>query len=473
MKSSRSEQRVESEKNELNFSFFSIFEFSMLPSSSSALAAAASLALRRASSAAAGVSSGREIASALADLLPASRAALGGTRKSVRRSISTSSSTSSSTTSPNPSPPLPPSAREDFAYCADLVRKRDPENYLWVSELPREQRAVALALRAFNVETATAADAASAHSRKAGVPTSFSSSSSSSAADHQAALASARLQWWKEAVAEAVSGKNALPNHPVARALAAVAASGAVSPRSLSARLARVAAARADDATQKGPPGTMKDLEAYGEATAAQLLYLQLEAATAGTKDGSKNASGSGSGSGSGSSADADRAASHLGRAAAISSLLRGLRSHAENRRCYLPVSELERAGTSARELFEAVEGASRARAAAGGSGFDFPDPLREATRAVASAAMAHLTAARGLAGRLPKGAAPCLLQSVSVARHLALLEENDFDPLAAEAAVSSSSSAGEAGSAAAAAAARHRAALAVETRWRRWRGTF
>jgi NADH dehydrogenase [ubiquinone] 1 alpha subcomplex assembly factor 6 len=432
-------------------------------SSSSALAATASLALalRRASGAAAGVSNGSEIASALAgSLLPA--AARGGwpPKSSLTLSPSFSSRSTSSAASHAP-PPLPPSARADFAYCADLVRKSDPENYLWAMELPKgPQRAVALALRAFNVETATAADAASAHSRKEGVPS--SSNSSFSSADHQAALASARLLWWKEAAAEAAASAsgNGTPaaNHPVARALAAVAASRAVAPRSLSARLSRVAAARADDATGRAVPGTINDLESYGEATAAQLLYLQLEAQTAAT--GTKG------------SADADHAASHLGRAAAITSLLRGMRSHAAARRCYLPSSELESAGTSAQELFRVVAARAGARAGAESGGsppldaaalLDFPDPLREATRAVASAALAHLSAARGLAGRLPPGASACLLQSVNVAKYLSLLERTGFDPLAAE----------EFALGSAAARARHRAALAVETRWRSWRGTY
>lgn len=475
----------------------------MLPSplSSALMAAAASLALRRASGAAAGVSHGPEMASALAGSLPAASAALGGPLKSLRsRPISSSSSSSSTSSgaaagnhSPPPAPappPLPPSARADFAYCADLVRKSDPENFLWAMELPRgPQRAVVLALRAFNVETATAADAASAHSRKEGVPKMMSSSIS--ADEHQAALASARLLWWKEAVAEAAAsasasaassasgngcGSSSSPprppaNHPVARALAAVAASGAVAPRSLSARLSRVAAARADDATARrggAPPATMRELESYGEATAAQLLYLQLEAAM---NDGSGGSKGS-------SSADADHAASHLGRAAALASLLRGTRAHAAARRCYLPLSELERAGTSARELFRVAEARARAEKEGGGQRppggasslsssldllRDFPDPLREATRAVASAALAHLDAARGLAARLPAGASACLLQSVSVSRYLSLLEKTGFDPLAAEDVALGS----------AAARARHRAALAVETRWRSWRGTY
>lgn len=452
-------------KNSRRIIFSSILMLSS--SSKSAALAAASAALRRASSAAAGVSNGSNIASALSGSLPAPSAALSRPLKSLFLSRTISSTSSNAAADKQPPPLLlPPYARADFAYCAELVQRSDPESYLWAMELPKAQRAVALALRAFNVETATAADAASAHSRKEGVP------NSSSSLDHQAALASARLLWWKEAVAEAAAsavtnGTKSPANHPVARALATVAASGAVAPRSLSARLSRVAAARAEDAAsgRAAPPGTIKDLESYGEATTAQLLYLQLEASSSSSSSGIKG--------GNSNNADADHAASHLGRAAAIASLLRGMRAHAAARRCYLPASELERAGTSAEELFRVVEARAEAKAGAGSGSlppsdasaalFDFPDPLREATRAVASAAFAHLSAARGLAPRLPPGAPSCLLQAVNVSKYLSLLEKSGFDPLSVEDVALGS----------AAARARHRAALAVETRWRSWRGTY
>ena len=87
------------------------------------------------------------------------------------------------------------------------------------------------------------------------------------------------------------------------------------------------------------------------------------------------------------------------------------------------------------------------------------------ATAQLASAALAHLSAARALTPRLPRGAPPCLLQAVGVSRYLSLLEKAGFDPLTAEEELL--------GAGSSATASRHRAALAVETRWRGWRGTF
>lgn len=357
------------------------------------------------------------------------------------------------------------------------------------TQTTQAERAVALALRAFNVETAMAADSASAHSKKEGVPSLSTGGIGRSAGEHQRALASARLLWWKEAaVGAATSGSPSAappPDHPVARAIAAVAASGAVSPRSLSARLSRVATARAEDAAptssasaSAAPFATMRDLENYGENTAAQLLYLQLEAA------------GVSSSSSSSAAADADHAASHLGRAAAIVSLLRGMKAHASSgssggidgqRRCYLPVSELDAAGTSPRELFAVVDSRARARQKGREGGamtaassnnddnndpFFFPDSLREATRSVASAALSHLSAARKLRERLDSSSrakTKCFLQSVGVERYLLLLERCGFDPLTAD----------EVALGTQAARARYRAGLAVRTKWCSWRGTY
>lgn len=63
---------------------------------------------------------------------------------------------------------------------------------------------------------------------------------------------------------------------------------------------------------------TIKDMETYAENTASTLLYLQLE--SLGVRDVS-----------------ADHAASHLGKAIGIATLLRALPFHASRRRLVLP----------------------------------------------------------------------------------------------------------------------------------------
>jgi phytoene/squalene synthetase len=64
-----------------------------------------------------------------------------------------------------------------FEYCATRVRQLDYENYLCALFLPREHRPAALALRAFNAETASALGATK-----------------------EPQLALMRLKWWRDAV---------------------------------------------------------------------------------------------------------------------------------------------------------------------------------------------------------------------------------------------------------------------------------
>ena len=64
-----------------------------------------------------------------------------------------------------------------FEYSEDLVRRYDYDHYLCSLYLPKHLRPVAIAVRAFNVETAQVADQT-----------------------RQQSLALMRLQWWREAI---------------------------------------------------------------------------------------------------------------------------------------------------------------------------------------------------------------------------------------------------------------------------------
>jgi hypothetical protein len=91
----------------------------------------------------------------------------------------------------------PPSARDRmsvasaFEYCATRVRQLDYENYLCALFLPREHRPAALALRAFNAETASALGATK-----------------------EPQLALMRLKWWRDAVDAAHDADEDLPPGP-------------------------------------------------------------------------------------------------------------------------------------------------------------------------------------------------------------------------------------------------------------------
>ena len=69
---------------------------------------------------------------------------------------------------------------------------------------------------------------------------------------------------------------------------------------------------------------TVEDLETYTENTSSLLQYLSLESL------GVKNT-------------NADHAASHIGKAVGICTLLRGTPYHASKRRCYLPLDLLSK----------------------------------------------------------------------------------------------------------------------------------
>jgi NADH dehydrogenase [ubiquinone] 1 alpha subcomplex assembly factor 6 len=298
-----------------------------------------------------------------------------------------------------------------FEYCARRVRQLDYENYLCALFLPKEHRPAALALRAFNVETATALGVTK-----------------------EPRLALMRLRWWRDALdaldasrASPVGGGEGksgdgdpasfapiLPDHPVFIALHAVFSD----PRRGSARTKRwlksVADARVRDAElgiENLTPGNVSYLEAYSEKTSASLLYLQLDACGVGT-------------------AEADHAASHLGKAIGIANLLRGTAHHARQRRCYLPVDVLAKHGAVLEDVYRLKP----------------TEEIKNATHEVASLAKTHLDSSRALGASLSKTArtswyrvgtarsvpsvtpATVFLPAVCAAAYLERLEARDFD---------------------------------------------
>lgn len=232
-----------------------------------------------------------------------------------------------------------------FEYCAARVRQLDYENYLCALFLPREHRPAALALRAFNAETASALGATK---------------------DPQLALV--RLRWWRDVADAAHDAGAEVPDHPVAIALRAVldARRGGARTRRW---LRHIADARVRDAElgmENLTPSSVAYLEAYSEATSASLLYTQLD--VGGVRD-----------------TGADHAASHLGKALGMVSLLRGTPHHAKQRRCYLPLDVCAKHGAVAEDVY-------RGRST---------EAIKDATHEVASVAKAHLDSARGMAETL------------------------------------------------------------------------
>ncbi|KAL6764010.1 terpenoid synthase [Haematococcus lacustris] len=262
--------------------------------------------------------------------------------------------------------PASNNVRVALEYCVKQVKTYDYENYIWVSQLSKEQRPSILALRALNIETALVAEQVKSK---------------------EPALVQVRYQWWRDGISAAFKGS--APKHPVLLALQAVLPGIACLPPVT----LRLLEAREADALDTQPPLAVDGLEQYAEGTASQLLYLQLAAVGV-------------------QSREADHAASHLGKAVGIATLLRGLPYHAARRRSYVPMDLAVKYGVSQEDVY------------AGSSS----EGMRDVALSIASVAKQHLDEARAFAPKLPRTACAVMLSSVGCARYLSALEAVNFD---------------------------------------------
>ena len=190
------------------------------------------------------------------------------------------------------------------SYCAEQVRRFDPDRYLTVLFAPAERRPSLFAIYAFNLEIAKTAEVVS-----------------------EAPLGLLRLQWWRDILAAIEAGQES--RHEVAEPLAE-----AVRRHGLDlALLGRLIDAREFDLERRAPED-LAALEAYAEGTSSGLVHLALqilgvEAAAAGT------------------------AGRHTGIAGALAGLLRAVPFHAAAKRLYLPRDLSEAAGLRIGDLFE------------------------------------------------------------------------------------------------------------------------
>eukprot|EP00850_Spirogloea_muscicola_P003337 SM000013S26506 [mRNA] locus=s13:764047:765020:- [translate_table: standard] len=182
--------------------------------------------------------------------------------------------------------------------------------------------------------------------------------------------------------------------HPVLQALAAVLASCRLSKPWLD----RIVEARIQDVEHDGAPQDILALEAYAESTASSLLYLTLQAAGV-------------------ASTHADHAASHVGKAAGMTLLLRAAPHHHARRRTYIPLDTAAKHRLSQEDLYSLKPPR---------------EPLADAVLDIASQAQAHLATARAMLPKLKEegllnAAAPTLLPAVPAATYLAALERRGF----------------------------------------------
>ncbi len=190
-----------------------------------------------------------------------------------------------------------------LSYCADQVRRLDPDRYLCALFAPAERREALFALYAFNAEIARARESVS-----------------------QPLLGMVRLQWWRDAIAGIYGGTP--PRHEVVTALAEAVAKCGLD-RAAFDRLIDTRERDLDDA----PPETLAALEDYADGASAALTAIALEALGAGGEA-------------------ARRAGRFVGIAWALSGVLRSATFHARARRLYLPADLMAAHGVGPEDVF-------------------------------------------------------------------------------------------------------------------------
>jgi len=205
-----------------------------------------------------------------------------------------------------------------------------------------------VALRAFNIETAAV---------KSHVP--------------NAPAAQLRLQWWRHAIEKCYKGDGS--GHPVTELLTPAVKEGKLT----KGWFLRLLESRAHDLSTS-QPRTLDDLEKYTEDTSASLFYLGME--SMGIRD-----------------LNADHAASHVGKAFGLVTLLKALPYHCKAREVYIPTDLTAKHNITSEMLFKG----------------QFTTEIGEAVYEIASVAHGHIEMARELTSSLPKGANLVLLPTV------------------------------------------------------------
>ena len=245
--------------------------------------------------------------------------------------------------------------------CEELVKRVDFDRYLSALFAPERSRRRLFALYAFNYEIAKTAESVT-----------------------QPIAGQIRLQWWREAIAEAYAGKARA--HEVAGALAAVIAEHPL-PRALFDALID---ARENDLSEQ-PFATIDEWEAYTDATSGNVM--RLAARILGADD------------------SVDEAARAAGIAFGCAGLLRALPFHAAKGRLMLPAELLETAGLSEADILS------------GRMSTKIPALIARA----AEFARGHLATARHY--RVPRAVLPALLPAALVPGTLFVMTRKGFDP--------------------------------------------
>ncbi|KAJ7675829.1 Squalene/phytoene synthase [Mycena polygramma] len=267
---------------------------------------------------------------------------------------------------------VPEAPTDPVLYCRDLVRKHDYESFLISKFWPAGLHDGYFAIKAFSTELAMVQDSVSV-----------------------ATIGAVRMQFWRDAVRDIYADRP--PRHPVALAL-----HRATQEANLPAyHLKRIVDAR-DEELRTGSYHTSDALVAHAESVSSSVLYLLL-----GLR-------------GLGAAEDLAHAASHLGTAQTMATLLWSLPHHVSQRRLPIPLDICARHGVNQEEVFRRGGDAEGVDAAV----YDF-----------AVLANDHLLTAREVfkdtGGQVPAVAMPVFLAGVPVASFLTQLEQVNFDAFA------------------------------------------
>ncbi len=256
---------------------------------------------------------------------------------------------------------MPTAIADPAAYCMEEVRRFDHDRYLTLLFAPPDKRPALFALHAFNLEIARVRETV-----------------------RETMLGQIRLQWWRDALAEARAGRPR--QHQVLLALAPSLA-GPLQPDWIDELLT----AREFDLRENGP-NTGAELEVYVAGTSSTLVQLSLDIW-------------------GGANQAARDAARHVGLAWGLTGLLRAVPFHARQRRRYLPADMLREAAISEDDLIEGRAG----------------DRVGAVARPLADLARDHLHAARALRRDIPARLRPALLLATLADLYLKHLERHNY----------------------------------------------
>ena len=259
------------------------------------------------------------------------------------------------------------SSANALSYCAEQVRRGDPDRFLTALFAPRAAREAVFALLAFNLEVGRIAESV-----------------------REPILGDIRLQWWREAMDGVYAGTPR--RHPVVEALAR-----AVRDRGLPrAPFDTLIDARGFDLDEE-PPASLDALTNYAAETSGSLTLLIAHALKAGAEVAPA----------------AHQACRDIGIAWALVGLVRAIPFHAARNRVFLPGDLLKAEGIGSREMVEGRGGPA----------------LRRVIVAVIAEAERHLAAAHVHRGSATRAILPALLPAALADLYLRILKRPDYDP--------------------------------------------